>query len=542
MRVQFKKFTIFAFIAIRCSAAFGQENESHSIRLKTTEGKTYFSPDNWKTLKIIDKPSTFGKNATSLSLPNNAPENLLWQHSYEGISSNGDTSYSIPTSLVSLKNGGYFCASSGANAKYRFTKVNELGLPVWTHYKGDYTLPLYINTCYEKEDRISCNGWRLSSMMYPDGGYLYSLILSPDGTEHNSYFNYSELGWIKGNTTKGTAQISNGFVSLGSFDHNPHDTDHVKLNYVYVDPQGSKIVDSSYDLWNNHTLTSERAIADNDGSTLFCVGRVYPYEPKVFNTSDIILLKIDTLGNILWSKQHGGESELLQPREMLRVSDGYLIIGQKNFLAPEGWGIFILKVDFEGNRQWLKVHRTQNNTSPNAAAITGDGGCIIGGYVGDFTKTQSLFWTNDMYLLKVDANGDKLWDRTWGQQSSEDMITAVIEDKDRNIVIAGYTGGTEDLIPANARMYMAKLSNASASVSTPDQTTMELKIYPNPTQHTLTVVLPEDSRDVQVINALGIILDKFHTTERLLTVNVEQYPTGTYLLRSNHATATFIVK
>jgi hypothetical protein len=538
---RYGKLTSFFIVLISYSFAVGQQNANHSIRLTTPDGTTYFSPDNWKTLRIIDKLATVSETRPGLSLPNNTPDNLLWQQSYEGISTSGDSSFSIPTTLIQLNDGGYFCASLGINLLNRLTKVHADGTPGWTSYKGDLALPLYISSCVEEQSQIRCYGWRQGSSMNSIGGYIYSLNLSPSGVEQTSYYNYSEKGWIQGNTYHGLTRTPSGFVSLGWVDV-PLDTDHVVLNYSHADLQGSKLVDTSYDLWNNHTLETYDAIYDDNGSTLFCVGRMYSSIPHVFNTSDIIVLKIDTLGNIKWSKSYGGQDEILQPRRMLSLTDGYLIVGRIFIPDPEGWGVFLLRIDKEGNKQWLKVHRTTNNTSPTSAIVTKDGGYLIGGSAGDYSRTHSLWWTNNMYLLRLSADGDKVWDRTWGQDSSEDVITAIVEDQQRNIVIAGYTGATDDVLPANARLYMAKLSDVPASVDGADQATKELKVYPNPTHRILTIVLPDNSRDVQVINSLGVIVGRFYNNDQLLKINVGHYPTGTYLIRTDNATASFIVE
>src|SRR6218665_2335702 len=132
----------------------------------------------------------------------------------------------------------------------------------------------------------------------------------------------------------------------------------------------------------------------------------------------------------VWDKRYGGfQSDLL--KGIVPTTDGgYLLAGSsysdasgdKTTPHDNGWDFWVVKVDANGNKQW---DNSYSNKIDELVAVVGaaDGGYLLGGQIGEFTIDHDVFFLG--WLVKIDANGNKLWDKTIVGDSTEyfnDMI------------------------------------------------------------------------------------------------------------------------
>ncbi len=102
-----------------------------------------------------------------------------------------------------------------------------------------------------------------------------------------------------------------------------------------------------------------------------------------------------------------------------------------------------IKTDSTGNLQWTKAFNKNGvSFSIESAIQTLDGGYLLAGYT-PAGNTPSWDWT-----LKIDSNGNCLWNKTYGTRSGQSLATAVVEESD------GY------VLAANSQLY--KLDNDGA--------------------------------------------------------------------------------
>ena len=120
---------------------------------------------------------------------------------------------------------------------------------------------------------------------------------------------------------------------------------------------------------------------------------------------DFLLYKLDQNGNVLWSKIYGGNKDD-KPASFVETSDGYLLVGYSDsFGDGSSKDIYIVKVDQNGNEQWHKTYGGSGGESASEVINTNDGGFAIIG------KTDSKgAGDQDIWLLKINADGDLQWD------------------------------------------------------------------------------------------------------------------------------------
>lgn len=165
--------------------------------------------------------------------------------------------------------------------------------------------------------------------------------------------------------------------------------------------------------------------------------------------SDYWVVKIDENGNKLWDKRYGGPAadEL---RAMAITSDGGFILagestsgigGEKTEVNHGEYDVWVVKTDAEGNKQWDAGYGGIVDDRLNAIQQTPDGGYIIGSWtispIG-FDITQASRGSTDMWLVKTDANGVKMWDGRYGGENNE-YLYSLDQTSDGGFILGGYT-------------------------------------------------------------------------------------------------------
>jgi len=163
---------------------------------------------------------------------------------------------------------------------------------------------------------------------------------------------------------------------------------------------------------------------------------------------DVYLVKLDAHGNLQWTKTIGGKEEDVG-FSLIQTSDGgYAIAGKTESFGAGGADVYVVKLDANGNLQWTKTIGGPKGDGGSSLIQTADGGYAIAGYTTSFGAGLS-----DAYLVKLDANGNLQWTKTIGGKDFEDGYS-LIQTSDGGYVIAGYT---RSFGAGGADVYVVKL-------------------------------------------------------------------------------------
>ena len=116
---------------------------------------------------------------------------------------------------------------------------------------------------------------------------------------------------------------------------------------------------------------------------------------------------------------------------------------------------------FKGEITWSKTFGGSADETIGGAVSTPDGGMLVIGYTdsNDFDIVK-MHTQTDMWLSKIDANGNLVWSKTIGG-SQDDYGTTITATTDGNYVIAGYSGSNDGDISGNIGMhdfYISKIT------------------------------------------------------------------------------------
>ncbi len=171
-------------------------------------------------------------------------------------------------------------------------------------------------------------------------------------------------------------------------------------------------------------------------------------------SGDIYVVKLDASGTYLWSKTYGGSADEVG-FSIIQTTDGGLVVaGYTDSFGLGGNNFYIIKLDTSGTLQWS---RTVGGSGPNGSASsiiqTTDGGFVLAGETMAFGAGS-----NDMHIVKLDANGTLQWTRTVGG-SSQDWGYSIIQTQDGGFAV---TGSTTSFGVNN--FYAVKLNSSGAHV------------------------------------------------------------------------------
>jgi len=152
--------------------------------------------------------------------------------------------------------------------------------------------------------------------------------------------------------------------------------------------------------------------------------------------SDLLLIRTDKSGKCIWSRIWGGSGEDVGYFVQETRDGGFIVTGStKSFTMGEEL-LWLVKTDGNGSPNWDKTFGGFVSSSGDggwSVNETDDGGYITAGY------TQSMGnGRKDLWLLKTDAMGCKIWDKTLGGRE-DDVGMSVWQSRDGGYIVAGRT-------------------------------------------------------------------------------------------------------
>ncbi len=196
---------------------------------------------------------------------------------------------------------------------------------------------------------------------------------------------------------------------------------------------------------------------------------------------DVLILKQNTDGDVLWAKGFGGSST--DEVHAIAVDDSGNVFVTGGFwsgtmdldpgpdtnwvVSKGGYDIFIVKLDKNGDYVWGRTVGGPDSDWGNAIAVSSGGDVYITGSFRYLNSTSgdvdfdpgpgvSNLTTKggaDVFLLKLDAAGDFVWAKSWGNSSTatgeSDNGVSVTLDMSGNVYVTGAFFNTVDFDPGS---------------------------------------------------------------------------------------------
>lgn len=195
------------------------------------------------------------------------------------------------------------------------------------------------------------------------------------------------------------------------------------------------------------------------------------YFPYPIDKLSICLIKADAAGNALWKKTFGQSAYDYGWSVQQTADGGYILTGETYPPGSQYRDIVLIKTDSSGNTVWLRtIGAVALDETGFSVRQTTDGGYVIGGYKFNFQTFRGY-----VYLVKTDASGAVLWERTFGE-TGDNLGSCVRQTSDGGYIITGDT--IPNLATLDSDIYLIK-TDASGNAASQSGAVLDQSYVPS---------------------------------------------------------------
>jgi uncharacterized repeat protein (TIGR01451 family) len=347
--------------------------------------------------------------------------------------------------LVGVDTGGYnyrdeFLWSKSNYGAGWITKLDSTGKTVWYQWLGTYSTALL--SVQEVTGGYVTAGY---TGAYPDTANY--IISKRDGSGNSVWLKtYGGSGEDRAYNVKATTD--GGYILAGF--SNSSNGDVVKQHsereawILKLDANGNKQWAATYGGTAEDTAYAICQMPDGGylvgGTSSSGDGDV----PGNKGSSDGWVFKLDASGTLVWKKNFGGSAQdvlnnIIKNADNTYTLSGYSFSNDGDVSGNHGKAdVWVIKIDDAGNLIWSKLF----GGSGNDAAFGLQAGITSGSFVTGFTESSDGQVTGlaggvDCWTLRLDANGNLLWQKSSGTVNNEYAMT-VMPTNDVEFAVAGF--------------------------------------------------------------------------------------------------------
>ncbi|MDD5531028.1 MAG: T9SS type A sorting domain-containing protein [bacterium] len=356
-----------------------------------------------------------------------APD-TLWTRTFGGTDT--DLGYSVrQTSDSGFIIAGWTESFGAGRSDVYLIKTNSSGNTLWTKTYGG-----------------SNDDFSKSVLQTSDGGYVIvggtssygnadAYLIKTDSSGDTLWTKtYGGTYWERGNSVQSTSSGIDGYIIVGetsSFGAGIplYSNVYIVRTNLLGDTLWTKIYGGIY---NDYGCS----IQQTRDKGFIIVGETFPLGT---NDGDIYLIRIDSLGDTLWTKTFGGTSFDESHAVQQTMDGGFIVAGTTLSFgpgAPNYCDVYLIRTDSLGDTLWIKNFGGTKGDMGESVLQTPDSGFIIAGATTSFgvgTSTHS-----NIYLIKTNSSGDTLWTKSFGGDTTE-FTSSIQQTFDGGFIIAGWT-------------------------------------------------------------------------------------------------------
>ena len=146
----------------------------------------------------------------------------------------------------------------------------------------------------------------------------------------------------------------------------------------------------------------------------------------------MFVYKYDRNQNRFWGNEFGGFGNDIGLDAVLSKDGGVITVGSTDSFGRGGTDGWLVKVDSNGNLVWTVSYGGKSLDQFSSINKTMSGDYILSG------STQSQSSNEDMWVMKIDENGDDIWEKTYGS-IDDDYAVSIKEIPSGEFILVGQT-------------------------------------------------------------------------------------------------------
>lgn len=192
-----------------------------------------------------------------------------------------------------------------------------------------------------------------------------------------------------------------------------------KLWLLKLDSLGNTLVDTVYE---SLEWASDISILPDDRALI-----------TASNSSSLVLLQVNTQGRQIWEKTYNRSRRDIA-YDILSLKDGSAYITGSSYTEPDYTDLWLLRTNSNGDTLWTQTFRGRSGANGKSMVpISGDGVIVAG-----FTYQRYHSSTSDLYLVRVNSDGDTVWEKRYIGEDL-DVGNSMCLLNNGNIMITGFT-------------------------------------------------------------------------------------------------------
>lgn len=231
-------------------------------------------------------------------------------------------------------------------------------------------------------------------------------------------------------------------VTWGGSPYSDHDKGNESVYDVYV----LKIGDNGNKLWDKAYVRKYQqddiCIASSGDGGFILAASEYPSD--IYEHGDwriVYVFKIDRDGNLIWERTCRGEIDggenYTQVLDLIGTGDGgFLLAGSCHGKDPKG-DLYLLKIDGDGRKIWEKIYGGNHSDWASCIVSTGEDGFLVAGSTCSFGSDDDLSSVCDTYVLEIDSLGNKAWERVY-PQAGRGRATSMVQTWEDTYCLEGH--------------------------------------------------------------------------------------------------------
>jgi len=171
-------------------------------------------------------------------------------------------------------------------------------------------------------------------------------------------------------------------------------------------------------------------VQETDDGGLFITGRT---TSSNFGNYDVLILKLDSSGNLQWGKIIGGNGYDNANSAQQTSDQGYIIAGSTESNQIGNYDLLLIKLSKTGNTEWIKIIGGNGFENADSVKQCSDDGYIVSGYSETYSSGGY-----DIVIIKVSQLGEIEWSKNFGGTGDE-MDRSISQTQDNGFILGGYT-------------------------------------------------------------------------------------------------------
>ncbi len=138
---------------------------------------------------------------------------------------------------------------------------------------------------------------------------------------------------------------------------------------------------------------------------------------------DVYLLKVDSLGNELWSKTFGYSDQVDEGSRLIQTTGGYYLTGEMFNPANSSRDMFLMKLDETGDSLWTRFYGSYYMDHLQHSILLPNSDILLVGTAGDGSF-------GDACAVLTDSIGTLIWSNQFGEYNCFEYIKSVATTSD----------------------------------------------------------------------------------------------------------------